>query len=272
MSKRKKKKDEIDLEPLKAAYSDFQTATLNAIAISERNIGKVHTGRQRRALTVFAKLILHNMSISVIADRFLDNPSDTALLDHFSLAVLARASIDAGLMTMYLSEPRLSLTQWDFRRQLLFLHDDSNRKRFLKPLKEHGAEASHPENAEVKQGILERIRTLGATLLYGEEKIAEFQKGWSLYVAGVRGAVREAGWNVDNFEFNQSYLSAYVHSHPVSFMRIDEHGVKIGGISKFQADFCFWLFSTLQEYTQSVVDRMEVFSVPDKGDPNGHLE
>ncbi|KRD71807.1 hypothetical protein [Ensifer sp. Root278] len=271
MSRVRKKKEKVDLESAKAAYADFERATSNAVTISQRNLGMVHTGRQRRALSVFTKLIMHNMSISVLADRFFDNPSGSALLDHYSLAVLARASIDASLMTMYISEPSLSTKQWDLRRQLLFLHDDSNRKRFLKPLKAYGVQASDPANDGVRLGIQTRIRELGAALLYSEPKIAEFQNGMFLFLDGVRGAVREAGWSVDDFDFNQSYLSAYVHTHPVSFMRFDEQ-LRVGGISPFQADFCHYLFSMLQEYTQSVVDRMDVFSVPDKGDPNGHIE
>ena len=113
---------------------------------------------------------------------------------------------------------------------------------------------------------------LGATLLYSEEKIAEFEKGLYLFIDGVRGAVREAEWDVDFFDFNQSYLSAYVHSHPVSFMRADEHEVAFAGASKFQIEFCHYVLTMVAEYTQSVVHRMDTFSVPDRGDPNGHLD
>lgn len=273
MAKQAKEESEVDIEPLKAARGAFEEATRKTVAISARNIGKFHTGRQRRALAVFTKLILHNTSISVIADRFLDNPHNSAILDHLSLAVLARSSIDAGLMTMYISEPSLTLNRWDFRRQLLFLHDLNNRSRFLKPLRKEGVEIGFFENSEeIRKGIQDKISELGAALLYSGEKIAEYQRGFHLFVDGVRGAAREAGWDIDGFEVNQSYLSAYVHSHPVSFMRFDEHEITFSGVSKFQADFCHYVLEMVAGYTQSVAERMDVFSVPDKGDPNGHLE
>jgi len=266
-----KKDQTTDLSAMIEGFNILEGATQQCVKISERNIGMTHTGRQRRALFVFSKLIVHNMSALNIAQKFLDKPTDEALLDHWSMAVLARASIDAALMTMYISEPSLSLNQWDLRRQLLFLHDNNNRSRFLKPLTKQGIYQA-PDNSHVTKQLHDRIKELGPLLLYGEEKIAEYLKGWHLFVEGVRGAVREAKWDVDHFEFNQSYLSAYVHSHPVSFMRADEHGVAFGGASEFQAAFCHYLMTMLSEYTKSAADRMDAFSVPEKGDPNGHLE
>lgn len=267
------KKPKIDVEPLRSGLDTLLSATENAVAISDRSIGKVHTGRQRRALSVFAKMITHNMAIIALARNFLDDTSEEGILDHFSIGTVARASIDAALMTMYISEPKLTLCIWDFRRQLLFLHDVNNRSRFLKPLRKQGVEFGFFENYEViRKGIQDKIRVLGASLLYSEEKIAEYQRGSHLFVDGIRGAAREAGWDVDNFDFNQSYLSAYVHSHPVSFMRFDEHEISFSGGSKFQIDFCHYVLEMTAEYTQSVVDRMKAFSVPGTGDPHGHLE
>lgn len=273
MPKKPEKKPKIDLEPLWLAFGTLSAATENAVTISDRSTGKVHTGRQMRALSVFAKLITHNLAIMGLVQKFLDDSSEEGLLDHFSVATVARASIDAALMTMYISEPKLSLDRWDFRRQLLFLHDVNNRSRFLKPLRNQGVEFGFFESYEkIRKGIQDRIRVLGASLLYSEEKTAEYQRGHYLFVDGIRGAVREAGWDVEYFDFNQSYLSAYVHSHPVSFIKVDEHEISFSGASKFQIDLCHFVLVMTAEYTQFVVDRMETFSVPWTGDPNGHLD
>jgi hypothetical protein len=266
-------RQKIDLKPLQSGLDRLVSATDNAVIISNRSIGKIHTGRQRRALAVFSKLIVHNMAIVGVAGKFLEDTRADGILDHFSIATLARASIDTALMSMYISEPTLTLDRWDFRRQLLFLHDVNNRSRFLKPLRKNGVELGFFENyEEIRKGIQDRIRVLGASLLYSEEKIAEYERGYHLFVDGIRGAVREAGWDVDAFDFNQSYLSAYVHCHPVSFMRIDEHKISFSGASKFQVDFCQYVLGMTAEITRSVVDRMKGFSVPGTGDPNDHLE
>lgn len=270
--KKRPRKSNVDTGPVHVGFDVLSSATERAVAVSERSIGKSHTGRQRRALAVFSKLILHNGAMMSLVRDFFEG-EERGLLDHFSLASLARSSLDAALMTMYISEPSLSLTRWDFRRQLLFLHDANNRSRFLKPLRKEGVEFGFFENADaVRDAIRAKLEKLGAGLLYSQEKIADYQRGLHLFVDGARGAAREAGWDVDFFDFNQSYLSAYVHSHPVSFMRFDEHQVTFEGASTFQVDFCHYVLDMTAKYTASAADRMDVFSVPKTGDPNGHLD
>lgn len=261
-----------DLTPFKEGYEELESATEKLVAISADNIGKIHTGRQRRAIFVMSKLVMHNSAILSLAEEFFDNPR-SGLLDHFSIAALGRASIDAALMVMYISDPKLNRTTWDFRRQLLFLHDANNRNRFLKPLKKNGMEFGFYENYdEIRKGLQARISDLGSSMLLSSEKISEYQNGHHLFVEGLRGAVREAGWNVDEFDFHQSYLSAYVHSHPVSFIRANEHDIQFGGASRFQVDLCGFITSTIATYSASVAERMGPFSDPALGDPIGHVE
>lgn len=272
-TKKKNTKEAAAIERLQQAHRDFETVVTDAVNISARNVGKVHTGRQRRSLMVFAKLIAHCMSMARLGSDIVERPDDTSVLvDHFSIAALARAAIDAALMTMYISEPSLSLTQWDFRRQLLFLHDANNRSRFLKPLRKIETIPFFETSDALRDGIKDKIKVLGATLLLSEVAISDYQKGFHIFVDGQRGAAREAGWDVDAFDFYQSYLSAYVHSHPVSFIRADEHDLKFGGISTFQADFLFSVYTGVTEFLVPVVQRMDSFSNPETGDPNGHLD
>jgi hypothetical protein len=70
----------------------------------------------------------------------------------------------------------------------------------------------------------------------------------------------------------QSYFSAYVHSHPVSFMRTEEHGVKFEGASKFQIGLCSFVLKAVTSYTAGAVKRMKTFGVPMTGDPVGQLD
>jgi hypothetical protein len=258
---------------LSSDLEELEAITRQAVEISGGSIGKVCTGRQKRALAVFAKLIAHNMTIMKLVGDFLENNRGEYLLDHFSVGALGRASIDAALMTMYISEPNIDLKSWDFRRQLLFLHDINNRSRFLKPIEKQGEEIDFFKNCdEVRTSIQNRINALGKELSLNQVKLSEYENGRHLFVDGVRGAAREAGWSVDGFEFNQSYLSAYVHSHPVSFFRIEDHDVSFSKGSDFQFNFCRYVMRTIAEYTDSVVSRMQKFSQPIVGDPNGQLD
>lgn len=62
MAKKQKGKD-VAIAGLTTAFEKFDAAASRAVTVSERNIGKIHTGRQRRALMVFSKMIVHNLSI-----------------------------------------------------------------------------------------------------------------------------------------------------------------------------------------------------------------
>jgi hypothetical protein len=53
-----------------AVIGSFDKVTQDAIAISESRIGIDHTGRQNIALFIFAKLIAHCMSMSLILSNY----------------------------------------------------------------------------------------------------------------------------------------------------------------------------------------------------------
>lgn len=257
-----------------SAVDGFAIVVEDAVRLSEAAIGVEHTGRQNRALFVFAKLIAHCMSVEAIIRAYGDAPAGSKLLDHFSIATLGRASIDAALMTMYISEPSLTREQWDLRRQILFLHDHSNRKRFLTVLAVQGDEPPLPffnNYDELRASLQTKIRTLARGLGYPADDVQEFTKGQRVFIAGSRAAAKEAGWDRDAFEFHQSYFSNWVHSHPVSFLRADEHGISFSQPSEFQLGFSGMVVETISEYFRTVNDRMRQFTGSIGSDPVGQL-
>jgi predicted NBD/HSP70 family sugar kinase len=76
-----------------------------------------------------------------------------------------------------------------------------------------------------KASLAEKIRRFAKPLGLAQDAIADLTNGQKVFVDGARGAAREAGLDMNYFEFSQSYLSAFVHSHPVSFMRAEEHKI-----------------------------------------------
>lgn len=248
---------------------------MDAVAISESRIGVDHTGRQNIALFIFAKLIAHSMSMGLILSdhrRVLDKGG---LLDHFSLATVGRAALDASLMTMYISDPNLTRDHWDLRRQILRLHELFNRGRFLTAA---GAKDQEPKlpffetYEERKVTLRTRIEVLAKQLLYSQERIEAFQKGQNVFVDGVRGAVREAGWDVDEFDFHQTYLSNWVHSHPVSFLRFTEQGISFSHPSDQQINFCSTVLQMTTPYLLNATARMNLFTGAKELDAIGHLD
>lgn len=267
--------DSVTLDALWLAHRKLEQETENSVRISERNIGIVHTGRQNRALFVFAKLILHNMSVLSIAAKYLCDHAGRGLLDHFSIGTLGRASIDACLMTLYISTDGLSRDSWNLRRNVLYLHDLTTRKRFLSALckvTDSDDPAFFESYPSAKAKIIENIERLAQKLEYSDDVIADLKKGQRVFIDGARGAVREAGLDVDLFDFQYSYLSAHVHSHPVSFMRGDEHNIKFEGASRFQINFVTLVLDSVFAYTNATNLRMDAFTIDEKSDHLGHIE
>lgn len=247
-----------------------------ATVISGGRIGVVHTGRQNRVLMSYAKTITHCMSLQALSSKPQTMPEGNRLLDHFSVAALARCIVDSGIMTLYLSEPSLTLPQWDLRRHILFLHDLTNRKRFLTSLvKAQGGGPKPPffENYdEIKRGLLSVIDSRCNELNIAPERRDEFKKGQTVFLDGVRGAVREAGIDVNTFDFLHSYFSNHVHSHPVSLLRADEQRISFESPSPFQLGLCATALGAATDYLTAVNERVEAFTGEMSRDPVGPLE
>lgn len=256
------------------ALKSFEKATLQAVGISESRLGVYHTGRQNRVLTAYAKAIAHAMSIQALYSNSVVRRSEIGFLDHFSIGALSRTLIDAAIMTLYLSEPSLSEAEWDLRRHVLFLHDATNRKRFLNAMHKHIGEAPSTGDLNAyrqsKESILLVIARRGKELGLDDEKIEELSKGQLVFVDGVRGAVREAEIDVSYFEFIHVYLSNHVHSHPVSLLRYESFSFEAA--TEFQLGFCALCLEVATAFLERTNERVGAFTGDMARDPNGHVE
>ena len=260
---------------LKSAVEKIERCVSSSVVISETAMGVNHTGRQIRALMVFAKLTVHSMAVSALLDKYHHAPKGSKLLDHFSIGVLGRTIIDASLMAMYISKIDINKDEWDLRRQVLFRHDMTNRKRFLISLQKVSGRKDEEFMRSydvVKAGIVEKIERLASGQGYSRAKIDEFVSGKLVYINGARDAAREADWDVDQFEFQQTYLSNWVHSHPVSFLRADEHKISFTEPSDYQKDFVSLVLETCSGYLTDVNSRMSAFTGDISKDPIGQLD
>jgi hypothetical protein len=259
------------IEALKEEIAKFERATRAAVSVSEKNMGVDHTGRQNRALFLFTKVIAHDMSMMAIIDCYRRAPVGRKLLDHFSIAALGRVIIDACIMTMYITRPELTRDEWNLRRYILYLHDITTRKRFILSSKTDDKEFFESYK-KAKPHNVQMIRKYANLLGYEKTKIEELVNGQHVFANGVRGAVREVGWDVDEFDFMQSYLSSFVHSYPVSFMRADQHGISFSNPSDFQLKFCAGIIRNSAFVTESVTQRIELFCASISNDPLGQVD
>lgn len=256
------------------AIQSFETVTERAVGISQSRLRVVHTGRQNRVLMVFAKMITHAMSIQLLYSNSVQQEPEMGLLDHFSIGALTRTLIDASIMTLYLSEPSLCVAEWDLRRHVLFLHDATNRKRFLTAMRKYAQKPPPPGEADAyyqnKEGILEVIKRRGKELRLGVDRVKELSNGQLVFMHGVRGAVREAGLDVTEFEFVHTYLSNHVHSHPVSVMRAEK--ISFSTPTDFQLSFCGLCLESAAVYIDAATKRVDDFTGDIARDPNGYID
>jgi hypothetical protein len=218
------------------SYHALEDAKLEIQRTVNAGVGTPLSGRQLRVSYLLLKLLAHIDSLLNIIQNHFQYRIDQAKrfkwrrtrfypFDHHSICSLGRVCFDAALMLHYLSEPSLNIAAWNLRRKVLYLHDISNRHRFLKFAKKL-TKGSLPEKIDDKwiiDGLVADILMHLSEL--GRATDPTFTSGQMVYVDGVRGAVREAGWDVNEFEFQQAYLSNFVHTHPVSYMRATEHAI-----------------------------------------------
>lgn len=256
------------------AFSAFKKEVEKSVSLSENRIGVAHTGRQNRVLMAFAKAIAHAISIHALVDKSVMTDQQPGMLDHFSVGALSRTLIDASLMTLYLSHPYLNSAEWDLRRHILFLHDATNRKRFLTAMHQYaGSQFPEDELSETKrhkQDLIRIIKARGKELGHSQKEVEEFCKGQTVFIGGVRGAVREAGRNLKEFEFLHTYLSNHVHSHPVSLLRTEN--ISFEEPTAFQMGFCALCLEGGGGYLSSANKRIEDFTGDMALDPNGQMD
>lgn len=265
----KEHKSLTSLDNLTAAIVSLDKAMVAAVQTSERAMGIDHTGRQNRTLHLFAKLIAHCMSIMKIATLGLPEPEGVGLLDHSSVAALGRVVVDCSVMIMYISEPSLNRDEWSLRLNVLYLHELVNRKRFLSSMKAVNGWNQFPffnayeaNKTEIQNEITKLVGILGR-----EDDLQDFLSGQKVFLDGARGAAREAGWNIRDYEFYQAYLSNWVHTYPVSFMRADEQELSFSNPSPFQLAFCATVLEMASAVVGSVTERIKMFTGSKTRDP-----
>ena len=135
-------------------------------------------------------------------------------LDHSSIAVLCRAIIEASIMYWYLMED-VSEDEWEFRLQVMKIQDAASRVRLFKRM--------IADAADNQRAALRALRDELASMLLFQKRPEQQQKkmygGEIIYVNGMRSVVESMNFDQEYFDSVYNYLSAYVHSSPLSYFR-----------------------------------------------------
>jgi hypothetical protein len=140
-------------------------------------------------------------------------------IDHSSIGVLSRTIIETSIMFWYLSED-VSADEREFRFAVMNLHDTTSRVRLFKGL--------NPEEAEKQRANRDLCKKFLSELSLFQKRTEEDRErilgGQILYVNGMRSILRQMNYDADYYDGMYNYLSAQVHSHPVSYFRDKPEG------------------------------------------------
>jgi hypothetical protein len=245
----------------KTERTNCENALATAVAVSDRGIGLLTGWQGHWGAFLHARTIVNTITVFDIVDAALAPPTGRRPLDHFSVASVARTAVEAGLMMLYVSDPDLSPEEWDLRHLILQLHDTSHRSRMFRSQESGGnGEEVKKMRAEYRLHIDRIIGEVKANSAFAKLK-AEQQdrivRCQDFYIGGIRNAVRMAGWDVAEYDFFESYFSAYIHSMPMSFFRAEQHDVSFDKISDFQLALCGTALALIGHTLESTTARME---------------
>jgi hypothetical protein len=159
-------------------------------------------------------------------------PTNISVLDDSSIASLGRTLLETCVMFMYISEPAVSEDEWLLREAVLELHGLKARHRMAKHC---GLLEAEPVDLHEIMSTLEQTILANPIL---QRLDAERQKkvlaGGELYINGRRGAIKEAGFDVEHFEGMYVFLSNHAHAGPVSFHHTGSTKMASGVAPDFQ--------------------------------------
>jgi hypothetical protein len=195
-----------------ASEEHFEGITMFLSLISSKITGRPMTVSHSLASGMLGKICVTAMSTKALYRGHEDKR--LPFLDHSSIAVLCRAIIETSIMYWYLME-EVSEDEWEFRLHVMKIHDAASRVRLFKRM--------IAETADSQRLALKALRDqLAAMPLF--QKRPELQQsklygGEMIYVNGMRSVVESMNFDGEYFDSVYNYLSAYVHSTPLSYFR-----------------------------------------------------
>lgn len=168
--------------------------------------------------------------------------------------------IEAAILAFYISDTALTPEQWELRKNVLWLNDATTRHRMFTGL---GGSQAPGEGREAIAMLRGRVEASAEFQSLEDERKRKILSGSEVYLHGLRAAVRGLGWQVEEFNGMYAYLSAHSHSSPVSFIRMDEHGVDYRNPTRAQKSIAGISLEWSWKNLKAVTDRLEeVFRDP----------
>jgi hypothetical protein len=177
--------------------------------------------RRTWANLLFFRLALMGNSLLSLCGPELSEDQRSAsypMLDHSSIAALARNLLESLVMFLYITEPTVSEEEWLLRRAVLELHDCTNRYRVLKDLGDGDSDEAKEFRSKIDP-LKSTISSHPDFQSLDPDRKKKLLTGQQLYVGGIGAAARAAGLDGDLFNGMYANLSLHMHCAPASFYR-----------------------------------------------------
>jgi hypothetical protein len=195
-----------------ASEEHFESIMMFLSLISSKITGRPMTVSHSLASGMLGKICITAMSTQALYRGH--EEKRLPFLDHSSIAVLCRAIIETSIMYWYLME-KVSEDEWEFRLQVMKIHDAASRLRLFKRII---ADAANNQRAAL-QGLRDKLATMPPFQKRPAQQQKKMYGGELIYVNGMRSVVESMNFDEEYFDSVYNYLSSYVHSTPLSYFR-----------------------------------------------------
>jgi len=195
-----------------ASEEHFEGIMMFLSLISSKIAGRPMTLNDSLASSMLDKICTTAMSTQALYRGHEDKR--LPFLDHSSIAVLCRAIIETSIMYWYLKE-EVSEEEWKFRLQVMKIHDAASRVRLFKRII---ADAANNQRATLRT-LRDELTAMPLFQKRPPQQQRKMLGGEVIYVNGMRSIVESMNFDEEYFDSVYNYLSAYVHSTPLSYFR-----------------------------------------------------
>lgn len=196
----------------RAAEENFEGVMMFLSIISSKIVGLAMSVGHSLGTAILGKICVTAMSAQ---DLFRGHEAGRLpFMDHSSIAVLSRTIINSSIMYWYLTE-EVSEEEWSFRYKVMQIHDIAARVRLFKGII---SEEADKLRATLKT-LRDELKEMPPFKKKREEERDKLRGGQQLYVNGMRSVLASMNFDERYYDGVYNYLSAYVHSMPLSYFR-----------------------------------------------------
>ena len=190
------------------------------MALSEGSSGReVDSWRPEYASYIFAKLVMHAMSILRLAPDLSGGSEETVVVwDPSSLAALVRSLIDSYFVFYYVGCDEVDESEEKFRHMLWAYHGEKARLKNLELIKSTSPRMTGLR-AEVEQFRSSITKHPHYKRLSVQDRKAVRQGRYAFLLTNSE-ICEKAGFSPDHYKSTYDFLSSYIHAHPFSLSHL----------------------------------------------------